>query len=172
MSLQLACTRILQQLADLVNTLKPEDFIKPSPTLSNSTIGQHLRHTLEFFVCLQHGYHKGLINYDKRAHNKLIERDTTIAAATIQSVIDFVNLLQDKPLQLEVSYDLNEEHFVTVQTNAIRELVYNIEHAIHHMAIIKIGVREMAPYVTLPHDFGIAVSTIRYHEKVSPVANP
>lgn len=164
MNLQLACTRILQQLSDLVNALHQEEFIKPSPTLSHSTIGQHLRHTLEFFVCLQQGYEKGLVNYDKRAHDKLIESDKFIALANIQSIIDFVDQFQDKPLRLEVGYDLVEDNFITVETNAVRELVYNIEHAVHHMAIMKIGVREVAPNIVLPPDFGIAASTIRYHE--------
>lgn len=170
MNLQLACTRILQQLSDLVNNIHQEDFVKPSVTLSNSTIGQHLRHTLEFFICLQHGYEKGIVNYDKRAHDKLIESDKFIASSNIQSIIDFVNQLQDKSLQLEAGYDLIEENFVTVNTNAVRELVYNIEHAVHHMAIMKIGVREVAPYLTLPPDFGIAASTIRYHDTSTSVA--
>lgn len=170
MNLQLACTRILQQLSDLVHNIHQEDFVKPSTTLSNSTIGQHLRHTLEFFICLQHGYEKGLVNYDKRAHDKLIESDKFIALSNIHSIIDFVNQLQDKSLQLEAGYDLIEENFVTVNTNAVRELVYNIEHAVHHMAIMKIGVREVAPYLTLPPDFGIAASTIRYHETSTSAA--
>lgn len=170
MNLQLACVRILQQLSDLVNSIHQEDFVKPSATLSNSTIGQHLRHTLEFFICLQQGYEKGLVNYDKRAHDKLIESDKFIALSNIQSIIDFVSQLQDKSLQLEVGYDLMEETFVTVNTNAVRELIYNIEHAVHHMAIMKIGVREVAPYLTLPSDFGIAASTIRYHETSTSTA--
>jgi hypothetical protein len=32
------------------------------------------------------------------------------------------------------------------------------------MAIMKIGIREIAPYIQLPPDFGIAASTIRYKE--------
>jgi hypothetical protein len=70
-------------------------------------------------------------------------------------------------LKLEAGYDLGKEVFVTIDTNATRELVYNIEHAVHHMAIIKIGVREIATYIDLPTDFGIAASTIRYKEHAS-----
>jgi hypothetical protein len=32
------------------------------------------------------------------------------------------------------------------------------------MAIMKIGIREVADYVKLPAGFGVAVSTIRYKE--------
>lgn len=168
MKLTTACCNILEQLTGLVEQITPQDFSKPVPTLGNSTIGQHLRHTLEFFICLENGFEKGLVNYDKRQHDKLIESDKFIALATLASIRNFVGSQQaDKPLKLEVGYDLKSENSVTVQTNFTRELVYNIEHAVHHMAIMKIGIRETAPYVTLPADFGIAASTIRYHEKTA-----
>ena len=165
MTLQLACTNILSQLSSLINQVSEQDFTKPATSLSNSTLGQHMRHTLEFFICFEQGFDKGLINYDKRAHDKLIETDKFLAMAAIQRIQDFINKNQeDRPLKLEVGYDLSKEDFVLVDTNYTRELVYNIEHAVHHMAIMKIGVREVAHYITLPPDFGIAASTIRHKE--------
>jgi hypothetical protein len=59
---------------------------------------------------------------------------------------------------------LDNDEFLSIETTATRELVYNIEHAVHHMAIMKIGVREIASYICLAPDFGIAASTIRYKE--------
>jgi len=170
MSLSQACSSILDQLTDLVNQIDEHDFIKPAETLSNSTIGQHIRHTLEFFICLEQGYSEGTINYDKRAHDKLIESDKYIALSTIDRVRNFVATLIEKPLRLELGYDLEKDDFFTIETTATRELVYNIEHAVHHMAIIKIGVREIASYINLCPDFGIAASTIRF--KGSTVSVP
>lgn len=167
MNLNKACCNILLQLTDLVNQITEQDFNKPVDTLGNSTIGQHLRHTLEFFICLEQGFEKGLINYDKRAHDKLIETDKFIALSVISKINEFIiSQPTDKALKLEAGYDLDKEEFVTINTNFLRELVYNIEHAVHHMAIMKIGIREVAPYITLSHDFGIAASTIRYQEAV------
>jgi hypothetical protein len=74
--------------------------------------------------------------------------------------------LEDSSLALEVGYDVSKDEFITIATNYSRELVYNIEHAVHHMALIKIGVREAASYIDLPSDFGIAASTIRYKESI------
>jgi hypothetical protein len=161
-----ACGHILNQLSTLVSQIAEADFARPVDSLSNSTIGQHLRHTLEFFLCFQQGYEGGLINYDKRPHDRLIETDKFIALAAIDKIAMFIEHLEDKPLKLEAGYDLGKDIFVTIDTNATRELVYNIEHAVHHMAIIKIGVREIATYINLPSDFGIAASTIRYKEHV------
>ncbi len=165
MNLAKACAHTLSQLADLVNQIDENDFVRPSDTLGNSTIGQHLRHTLEFFICFENGFESGIINYDKRAHDKLIESDKFIALSTINRIADFVSKLKERSLKLEVGYDLHSEDYITIDTTATRELVYNIEHAVHHMAIMKIGIREIASYITLPSDFGIAASTVRHKEK-------
>lgn len=164
MSLKEACSGILTQLTELVTQINEQDFARPAATLSNSTIGQHIRHTLEFFLCFENGYSSGVINYDKRAHDKLIESDKFIALSAIDRIREFISTFTEKPLMLEVGYDLTNDDFVTIETTATRELVYNIEHAVHHMAIMKIGVREIAAYIKLSPDFGIAASTIRYKD--------
>lgn len=167
MDLRKACINILSQLVDLLGQISQEDFIKPAETLSHSTIGQHLRHTLEFFICFEKGFENGIINYDKRAHDKLIESDKFLALATLNRIIDFINSLhEDKALKLEVSYDIDKEDFLTIDTTSTRELVYNIEHAVHHMAIMKIGAREVCSFIKLDQDFGRAASTIRYKVEV------
>jgi hypothetical protein len=165
--LHAACFDILSQLESTVEQLQPADFAKPSQALSNATLGQHLRHTLEFFLCLEKGFEEGVINYDKREHDKLVESDKFLALATIGRIREFVEKQKsDRPLLLEVGYERHTENTTPVPTNFFRELIYNIEHAIHHMAIMKIGVREVAPYITLADHFGVAVSTVRYQETV------
>jgi hypothetical protein len=166
MHLTRACGLILDQLQEVVSQITAADFSKPSPALSHSSVGQHLRHTIEFFLCLENGFRDGVVNYDKRAHDKLIENDKFIALNAIRKVREFVvATTNDSELLLEVSYDGHAGNFVAVQTNYFRELVYNIEHAVHHMALIKIAIREVAGYVQLPDEFGVAVSTIRHKER-------
>jgi len=169
-----ACFQILSQLEDIVEQFSPQDFSRPSSTLGGSSIGQHLRHTLEFFQCLETGFEAGVINYDRRNHDKRIETDKSLAISSINRVRDFVRVkIDDKALTLEVSFERHSRENCIIQTYYSRELAYNIEHAIHHMAIMKIGVREVAPYVQLPDHFGVAASTVRYHEGLSvEVRNP
>lgn len=160
-----AGTAILDQLAQVVEKISEEDFRKPSEALSKSTVGQHLRHTLEFFICLEQGHELGVVNYDKRIHNKAMENDKHIALHTISQIRDFLtNHPEDKMMKLEVGYQPDSEECVSIDTNYLRELTYNVEHAVHHMAIMKIGIREVAGYIQLPSDFGVAVSTVRYKE--------
>jgi uncharacterized damage-inducible protein DinB len=170
--LKIACSGILDQLSVAIEQLTEAEFTRPSETLSGSSIGQHLRHTLEFFICLEQGCDKGVINYDKRGHDKLIESDKEVALLAIDRIRQFIlKQAQDKSLVLEVGYDLNSDENVSVQTNYFRELTYNIEHAVHHMAIMKIGIREVAPRTSIPADFGVAASTLRYRGEVMTGAN-
>lgn len=157
-----AAEHILTQLKHAVTEISETDFIKHSSSL-NSTVGQHLRHTLEFFICLEQGYEKNVVNYDKRAHSAAIETSKHMALHTIQQIQHFIaSHPQDKALSLEVGYMPDSDHCEHINTTFFRELIYNIEHAVHHMALMKIGLREVAEYVNVPSDFGIAVSTLRY----------
>ncbi len=158
-----ACQAILDQLSAAVQQLTDKEYTSPSETLSGSSLGQHLRHTLEFFICLEQGYGMGVVNYDRRAHDKLIETNKEVALQVIDRISSFVNgQTKNKILVLEVGYDLSIEENVAVQTNYFRELTYNIEHAVHHMAIMKIGICEVAQQICIPSDFGVAASTLRH----------
>lgn len=171
-----AATRILRQLADLVDQIQSPDYTRSSDILSGSTIGQHIRHTLEFFICFQRGLHGGIINYDKRLHDQVLESDKDVALTAIHDSLTFLSTVsENRHLILEAGYGAGKEGRVVVDTNTMRELVYNIEHAVHHMAIIRIGLREIAPYVKLSTDFGVAVSTIHFNPPetaLSTITNP
>ncbi len=170
MKLNEACQDILNQLLEVIENIKDEDFVKPVLALNNATIGQHIRHTLEFFTCLKNNINSTCINYDHRDHDKIIETDRLIAIALIKELLIFVsNCTENIPLTLKVNYSLDND-IISLPTNLFRELTYNIEHAIHHMAIMKIGIKEVADYITLPNHFGVAISTIKYQQQL-PVAN-
>lgn len=161
---EISC-RILSQLADVVRQLDSDIFIRPSAALSHATIGQHIRHTLEFFQCLERGLPKGIVNYDEREHNQMLQENRQLALAVIDEIDAFIRGRgENVSLSLEVGYERSSDRTQAVPTNYYRELSYNIEHAIHHMALIKVGLQELAPHVSLPSDFGIAVSTLRYQE--------
>lgn len=166
MNIPTACSGILEQLVQLVEKLTPEEFSQPAAVLGNHSVGQHIRHTLEFFICLEAGAESGCVNYDKREHNKLIETDKFLALNILHRLKQYVSHPKNnQALNLEVTYGTDSGLVHQVPSNFMRELVYNIEHAVHHMALIKIGVREVAPHINLPPDFGVASSTLRHQQK-------
>ena len=135
---------------------------------SGSSLGQHTRHIIEFFDCLVRQTETGKINYDLRTRNKQIETQTGFALSTLAILLQKLKQIDlDMSLMLEQCYDFEEDISIKVETTFARELVYNIEHAIHHLAIIKIGLRQMNPGLELPEGFGVAPSTIRHQRVMS-----
>jgi hypothetical protein len=65
----------------------------------------------------------------------------------------------DKLLNLHAAFDEGVE--VTSSSTYYRELMHNLDHAIHHMAMIRVGLTTM-PGITLPEDFGVAYSTLKF----------
>ena len=163
--LSITVKNVLSQLADSIEQLSNEEFKTPLNTFNGASVGQHVRHTLEFFTCFMHGVKTGVVNYDKREHDKEIESSKEKALKVIEDIIRFVETdNEDLSLKLAFSYEQDQE-FHYIDTTYQRELVYNIEHAIHHMAIIKIGFREAYPNVSLAGDYGVASSTVQYQRE-------
>lgn len=163
MELTTAAENVLLQLCDVVRNIKEEDYAKPVNSLNGATIGQHIRHTLEFFTCLTSTLDQGIVCYDRRDHDKDIESKVDVAHKVIETIRTKIHSIeQDRKLILEIGYDYESDEMGRIETNYLRELAYNIEHAIHHMAIIKIGINEICPYIILPGGFGVASSTIRH----------
>ena len=71
---------------------------------------------------------------------------------------------ENKDLQLEACYDEHAESPITLATNFYREVAYNLEHTIHHMALIRVGITEVSD-IELPEEFGVASSTIKYRQQ-------
>lgn len=159
--LQLTNIQIITQLTDLLNDIDSviyKDALRP---LHYSTTGQHVRHITEFYLCLLKGYQTGVVDYDARERNLLIEIDKDFTIETLEKVIDDLTTSKiDKPLVLKSSFGSDES--VEIPTSFFRELTYLIEHTIHHLAIIKIGLNEVYPEIQIPKNFGVAHSTIRF----------
>jgi hypothetical protein len=49
---------------------------------------------------------------------------------------------------------------VLIESTLARELLYNLEHAIHHMALIRVGLNLRFKYVLYQDNFGVAYSTL------------
>lgn len=167
MNLILILEGTLKQIRDLLKILDQPRYQQPLDIFSQSSIGQHNRHIIEFLQCLLHQWPSGCINYDKRIRNRSIETSPDVAIHAIDHIINELRQIEPtKTLQLEsnYSYGSSDQWTHTTTTTLERELVYNIEHAIHHMAIIKIGLKEIAPEIPLPEGFGVAPSTIRHRK--------
>ncbi len=163
MSLNDTCIIVLQQIKGLLIQMQESDFIQPVDMLGRNSIGKHVRHILEFFNILADTAESGVVNYDKREHNVQLESNLRLAITNVEMLLKKINTLpNDRKLILEVCYGNDNDQNLTIRSNIERELAYNIEHAIHHMAIIKIALLTQFPEIQPDKNFGTAFSTIRF----------
>lgn len=154
---------VFVQLSQSLQQLSDEEYSRPSKILFNASIGQHTRHIIELFLCLENGYESGMVNYEKRKRDHRIENDRRFA---IRLLKDIYHRLDRPNIEMILEADDYEEEMTTVVilTNYYREIAYNLEHTIHHMALIRVGINEVSSIV-LPDQFGVAYSTIKFRQQ-------
>ncbi len=158
----------LNQLKNILIQIDDTDLCKKLPILSYSSIGMHIRHILEFYTCLIEARQTKIINYDSRKRNTELENNTDICVFLIDDIIKSINSFnddEDLTLIADYSKEVNKEETITLKTSLYRELLYNIEHCTHHMAIIKIGLKALEKEISIHEGFGVAPSTIRNNSK-------
>lgn len=148
----------LFNLSKTINKLTDKEYTQPIKSLSYSTIGSHVRHILEFVQCLSEQYDADTVNYDLRKRDKDIETSSETACKTIETII---SRLQPKDKKLRVVFTNYNGGVSHCETTFFREIMYNIEHCIHHEALIKVALMEIGKLDCLDSNFGVAPSTIK-----------
>ena len=154
---------VFVQLTETLNQLSGGEYVQPSKILFNASIGQHVRHIIELFLCLEKGYENGVVNYEKRKRDYQIETNKDLANQLLKDIYHRL----EKPntdLVMEAEDYENTAGIVAIPSNYYREIAYNLEHTIHHMALIRVGVNEVST-IELPQEFGVAYSTIKYRQQ-------
>ena len=159
-SIHQALRQQLENLKQVLAQLDTQAYCYASRWLSNATIGQHTRHVIELVQCMVTGYENGLINYDSRKRDNLIETDRLHAISAIENL--FPSLFRpDKEIVLKGCFDNSTDENTMVTSTYNREIVYNIEHAVHHMALIKVALKELEVEI-VNEEFGVAYATVQY----------
>ena len=151
------------------------------PSAFNASIGSHFRHCLDHFETLLAGLdtenaenaeNEGLLDYDARRRDPLVESDCTIALGRTQQFREACALLSpavfEKEVRVRCMVSCNDAASPTVCSTFGREAMYTVVHAIHHFALINIMCDILS--VRTPKNFGIAPSTIAYEEAMLAAA--
>ena len=154
-------TEALDSLVDVLEQLPAQSsYAEPCTALSDASIGQHTRHIIELYQCLISGYDPGEINYDDRKRNTLLENDIAAAVDAIKK-IQLVLQQPDKALKIHCEH---EDQSVCIESNYYREVLYNLEHCIHHQALIKVALVSVKD-IRIADSFGVAPSTLQYRQQ-------
>lgn len=158
---------ILNQLIHLINSLTPKEYAESLPILNKSSIGQHIRHIVEFYIELEKGYADGIIDYDNRTRNLELETNQQLVLNSLTAIIGCLQTYNlDKELQIASNYGLSQTEKILSKSSSRREVVYALDHTVHHLAIIKIAIQNTYKHIKLDANIGIAPSTLRNNIKV------
>lgn len=152
----------LDQLTELLRRLPVAAYREPLPVLHGHSTGQHTRHIVEFYQCLLDDVETGVVNYDARLRNPLLEADPETALIALQRVAR-----QLEVLPAEATLRLENKESDPAPTSLSRELCYLIEHTVHHLAMLKIALKVALPDFYIPETFGVAHSTLRHRNQLA-----
>ncbi len=157
-------TQMIHQITGLLGNISSEQYSKKLDIFKGSTLGQHFRHILDFYLVLLKHHSSGLVDYTLRERDLELETNPQYAMTTFEKVLSEVELL-DEQTPLKVKADLlyvSEGERPLIPTSIGRELMYAYEHAVHHLAIIRIGIENAFPELEIAKEVGIAPATIKY----------
>lgn len=165
MQVNTAISAVIQQINHVLEQLEPHEYRRPLPEFEGSTLGQHFRHILEFFQCLEKGIPAGMVDYAARERNLLYEDNPRIALAALEAFAEALPMLNVAE-NVEVKAEFGGAERPCYTSTIGRELMFVYDHAIHHLAIIKIGLRCQFPHVQSDKDLGVSPSTIKARAKM------
>lgn len=152
------CLEQIQQTLDVVNECQNRDDI-----YDNHNIGKHLRHVYDHFIAVMNGSASGDINYNLRNRDSMIERDINASYQQLAALVTWVENLAapaEEVVQVISEVDCAKEQSQTFTSTLGRELLYLINHTIHHLAFIKLLLSHQN--IMLPEAIGLAPSTASY----------
>jgi uncharacterized damage-inducible protein DinB len=156
----------LKQLHGLLQKIPADAYACKPEVLYGASVGQHIRHILEFYLLMIAGSIEGVISYDKRKRDIRIENETEYAISILNKIVKSLDLLQEEdPVLFEGDFTTDSTGKSNIISSVGRELAYCIEHSIHHQALIKAGLIGMGIPALTDDYFGVAYSTIRYRDK-------
>lgn len=161
---------MMHQIRSLLHVMDGDTYSAPLELFNGSTIGQHFRHIIDFYSCLARGLEVGVVDYSARERDWLAETVPTVAAQLLER-LEHSLLERDEGLPLgvlaEFTPDARQDRPL-VNSSLGRELMFAHDHAVHHLAMIRIGLRVAAPGLEIEQSIGVAPSTIKHRDGGAP----
>jgi uncharacterized damage-inducible protein DinB len=156
----LALAASLGELAALLEGATDVDYLsKPSAGVSGS-VGAHVRHCLDHVEAVLDGTTGAWMTYDERRRDTPVEHDRALGVATLRRAVERLSRMParpaDEPLTLEALLDRDGLR-VQVRSSLGRELVFVLQHTLHHQALIALLLAGRG--LLVPPLFGYAPST-------------
>lgn len=160
-------TRIaLKQITTILTLLASQLQEKQEQLFIEQRIGAHIRHVHDHFRSLFIGLESGIVDYNLRNRESSEELYLQTCLTEHDKVFAKLNAVDNLVGKIEIISEINCHTTENLQmTSSIeRELLYLINHTIHHAAIIK-HIMDLGG-VTCPHEIGLAPGTATYYRQL------
>jgi len=157
----------LQQGIYLLERHSPYSYMKSDPGTFGSGVGPHMRHVLDHYASFISGVELGIINYDDRERNTLVERSLDACIQKARELLATLHGLAidgDAPVEVIASANTFGGKADLSESTLARELQFLASHTVHHYALIAIASRLQG--IMPDKQFGIAPSTLKYLQTV------
>ena len=151
----------LRHVAAVLEQVAFPDYTIPQQALNGSSIGQHVRHILEFWETLMY---KGslIISYDKRERKLILEENPFVALDLVVKIEEWIKSVE-KDREIVVTTIFSEVCY-EMSSSLLREMHYNLEHTTHHLAMLTAFINSCYPQIELGANVGMAYSTIQHKQ--------
>jgi hypothetical protein len=156
---------LVQQMCQLLAQFSSKDYRTALELYEGSSIGKHFRHIHDFFHCLDKGLDAGIIDYGLRDRSIELEEDPIALSVSLIRCTRKINAHPlDKELWVtsDVAIEQNSNSATLHASSLGRELLFVYSHTVHHLAIIKMGMKVLDSKITVDKNFGVAPSTVVY----------
>ena len=159
-ALNRANIEVLVQLKELVTCC--QSIYCRTHSSSVAAIGEHVRHVLDHYRAFQAGMLSDCIDYNYRTRNSIEETDPLIALKHIDALIEWLASGVLMPANIQVISEINLQYSQseTMLSTSTRELLYLVNHSIHHMAYAALLAKTNG--LTVPAHIGLAPGTASY----------
>ena len=163
MTIDSATSKIINQLIEVIQQLSREDYCKSLNIYNGSTIGKHFRHIHDFYACLLVKENGEIVDYCKRERVEEFENNPDSIVSSFYSIRSAIKSLNpDKEVMVFGDFENENGRRPIVKSSLGREMMYAYDHAVHHLAIIKLGIRAEFPDVIIDDNIGVAASTLKH----------
>lgn len=164
---------LLQQGIDVLQEL-PSSFYGTCPAGRRfGCVGKHVRHILNFYECFLEGMSQGVIDYDARRRDAVVESDRETAIGRMRETMDLLRRIAwqrwDEPVRVKQNESEDSElEGAWCSSTVGREMQALVSHTVHHYAIISCILRVAG--IECPAEFGVAPSTLNYRRSLQYAA--
>ena len=155
---------VLTQCSDFIQFL-PEGYYQQKPDHVAFGVNRHMRHIVDHYHAVKIGIEVGCIDYNFRQRGALMETDVAACNEQLDNLQKWLSeLLADGqiPNSIKVISEVNfsETESLKLQSTLCRELLYVLNHSVHHLAYMALIAKHWG--LDVPENLGVAPATASY----------